>query len=179
MRLVKLSMVFYKGEGSVVDKMIRFWTKSPLSHSEIETLDGYYCSNDPKTRVMRLAKITPKKEEWEECQIVLPLEIARTLHSYQLGKCGTKYDWEGILFSQFFKLGISAKKRWFCSKSNLDDMQTAIKMMRAQNRDSRYDVFLAAYEPFMRYAPQNVSPAKLHLLACECEKRLRGYNLLD
>jgi len=179
MRLVKLSMVFYKGEGGMADKIIRFWTKSPISHSEIETLDGYYCSNDPKTRVLRVEKLRIEKGDWEVCLVVLPIEIARSLRSYQLGKCGTKYDWEGILFSQFLKLGISAKKRWFCSKSNLDDMQTAIKMMRAQNRDGRYDPFLAAYEPFMRYAPQNVSPAKLHLLARECEKRLRSYNLLD
>lgn len=179
MRLVRLSLIFYKGEGTAVDKIIRFWTKSPISHSEIETLGGYYCSNDPKTRVMRLAKITPKKEEWEECQIVLPLEIARRLHSYQLKKCGTKYDWEGILFSQFFKFGYSAKKRWFCSKSNLDDIQAAIKIMKSENKNGRYDMFLQAYEPFLSHQPHTVSPATLHMIARECERRLRGYNLLD
>lgn len=179
MRLVRLSLIFYKGEGTAVDKIIRFWTKSEVSHSEIETLGGYYCSNDPKTRVMRLAKITPVDDEWEACQIVLPLEIARTVHYYQLGKCGTKYDWEGILFSQFFKFGYSAKKRWFCSKSNLDDLQTAVKLMKSENKYGRYDRFIKAYEPFVSHPAHSVSPAKLRALAKECEKRLRGYNLLD
>jgi hypothetical protein len=179
MQLVKLSLIFYKGKGTAVDKIIRFWTKSPISHSEIETLGGYYCSNDMKTRVLRLKKILPKNEDWEACPIVLPLEIARQLHTYQLKKCGTKYDWEGIFFSQFFKFGYSAKSRWFCSKTNLDDIQTAIKIMKSQNKNGRYEKFIKAYEPFLAHTPQNVSPASLFGIAKECESRLRGYNLLD
>ncbi len=179
MRLVKLSLIFYKGKGTAADKIIRFWTKSPISHSEIETLGGYYCSNDMKTRVLRLKKILPKNDDWEVCRIVLPLEVARRLHAYQLQKCGTKYDWEGIFFSQLFKFGYSAKSRWFCSKSNLDDMQTAIKIMKSENRSGRYDMFLKIYEPFASHTPQSVSPATLHSLAKECEKSLRNHNLLD
>jgi hypothetical protein len=179
MRLISLSLIFYKGKGTAIDKIIRFWTKSPLSHSEIETMDGYYCSNDQKTLVLRLKKIEPQKSEWESCKIVLPIEVARALRIYQSRKCGTKYDWEGILFSQFFKTGYCAKDRWFCSKSNLDDLQTAVKLMKNANRNGRYDKFIDAYEPFFAHKPQNISPARLHLLAKEAEIRLRNYNLLN
>ncbi len=178
-QLVKLSLIFYKGKGVAADKLIRFWTKSPLSHSEIETIDGYYCSNDPKTRIMRRKKIFLSEEEWEVCFIALPYEVAKHVHSHQLKKCGSKYDWKGIFFSQFFKFGYSAKNKWFCSKSNLDDIQTAVKIMKSENKNGKYDLFLKAYEPITGRTPQSVSPAKLFLLAKECEKRLRGYNLLD
>jgi len=128
---------------------------------------------------MRFASIEPRADEWERCFIVLPLEIAKRLHFYQQKKCGSRYDWEGILFSQLFKFGYSAKDRWFCSKSNLDDIQTAVKIMRSENAHSRYDKLLDAYEPILKVAPHTVSPAKLYSLIKECEGRLRGYNLLD
>ena len=139
MRLVRLSLIFFKGKGVAADKAIRFWTKSPVSHSEIETIDGYYCSNDPKTRVMRKTKISPCDKEWEICYIVLPYEIAARLHAYQLKKFGSKYEWAGIVLAQFFKFGYSSKKKWFCSKSNIDDIQTAVKWMIAENGNGRYD----------------------------------------
>ncbi len=179
MQLVRLSLIFYKGKGTAADKIIRFWTKSHISHSEIETIGGYYCSNDMKTRVMRLKKIFPKNDDWEVCHIALPLDIAKRLYAYQLQKCGTKYDWEGIFFSQLFKFGYSAKRRWFCSKSNLDDIQTAIKIMKNENKGGKYDLLLRIYKPFASYTPQSVSPATLYALAKECEKSLRSHNLLD
>ena len=179
MQTVKLSVIFYTGKGTVADKLIRFWTKSRLSHSEIETVDGYYCSNDPKTRVLRLAKITPTKGEWERCEIVLPVEIAARLRLHQEKKCGTGYDWEGIIFSQFFKFGFSAKNRWFCSKSNLDDLQTAVRMMAATNKNGKYDKFLKAYSPVMSIRPSETSPARLFFYVKKCEKELRKQNLLN
>ena len=117
MQTVRLSLIFYTGKGTVADKLIRFWTKSQISHSEIETVDGYYCSNDPKTRVLRLAKITPVDTDWERCEIILPIEVAVRLRMYQGEKCGSRYDWEGIIFSQFFKFGFSAKKGGFVQKA--------------------------------------------------------------
>lgn len=178
MRTVKLSLIFYKGKGTVADKVIRFWTKSRLSHSELETLGGYYCSNDRRTLVFRFAKFEPKSSEWEQCSIVLPIEVARALRIYQSKKCGSWYDWEGIFFSQFFKTGYCAKDRWFCSKTNLDDLQTAVRLMKASNKNGKYDKFIDAYEPFFAHKPQNASPVKLYALAKEVELRLRSYNLL-
>lgn len=176
---VRLSLIFYTGKGTVADKLIRFWTKSPISHSEIETVDGYYCSNDPKTRVLRLAKITPVDTDWERCEIILPIEVAVRLRMYQGEKCGSRYDWEGIIFSQFFKFGFSAKKRWFCSKSNLDDLQTAVRLMKQMNKNGKYDKLLKAYTPIMAIRPSETSPARLFFYAKKCEKELRKQNLLN
>ena len=77
------------------------------------------------------------------------------------------------------KFGFSAKKRWFCSKSNLDDLQTAVKLMRQMNKNGKYDKLLKAYTPIMATRPSETSPARLFFYAKKCEKELRKQNLLN
>jgi hypothetical protein len=67
----------------------------------------------------------------------------------------------GIIFSQVFRLGLHDKKRWFCSKSNADDLVYAYRLME-RSKDERYPEYLEQLRIFERISPQNLSPQKLY-----------------
>ncbi len=100
-------------------------------------------------------------EDWEVCEIVLPSEIVERVERRQLRKNGTSYDWMGIVFSQVFRLGLHDKKRWFCSKSNADDLAYAYRLM-LRSKDGRYRFYIKQLRIFGRVSPQYFSPQHLY-----------------
>lgn len=158
-----VSIIFYKGRGTLAEKLIRLWTKSPYSHCEFRRSDGLYHSNDRFRFVSRTEKLEINPNDWEVCEITLPSEIIERVERRQLRKNGTAYDWMGIVFSQVFRLGFHDKKRWFCSKSNIDDLAYAYRLMQ-RSRDARYQGYLEELRVFGRIAPQNFSPHQLYTL---------------
>ncbi|MBN2870522.1 MAG: hypothetical protein JXK04_06150, partial [Campylobacterales bacterium] len=155
-----VSIVFYRGEGTLAEKLIRLWTQSPYSHCEFGRSDGLYHSNDRFRFVSRTQRIELDPEEWEMCEISLPCEILERVERRQLRKNGTGYDWMGILFSQVFRLGLHSPKRWFCSKSNADDLLYAYRLMKRHGA-GRYDAFLEVLEPISCCRPCDLSPRDL------------------
>lgn len=155
-----VSIVFYKGPGTLAEKLIRFWTKSPYSHCEFRRSDGLYHSNDRFRFVSRIETIELDPQEWEMCDITLPSEIVKRVEQRQLRKNGTGYDWTGIIFSQLFRFGLHDKKRWFCSKSNADDLLYAYRLMKRYN-PVRYHNFLNVLEPICRHRPHDLAPSDL------------------
>ena len=158
-----VSIVFYKGRGTLAEKLIRLWTKSPYSHCEFRRSDGLYHSNDRFRFVSRTQLFEINSADWEMCEIILPGEIIDRVERRQLRKNGTSYDWIGIVFSQVFRLGFHDKKRWFCSKSNADDLAYAYRLMQ-RSKDKRYDNYLEQLKVFETVSPQNCSPQKLYTL---------------
>jgi len=156
-----VSIVFYKGRGTLAEKLIRLWTNSPFSHSEFRRSDGYYHSNDRFRFISRTEFMEINPEDWEVCEIVLPSEIVERVERRQLRKNGTSYDWMGIVFSQVFRLGLHDKKRWFCSKSNADDLAYAYRLM-LRSKDGRYRFYIKQLRIFGRISPQYFSPQQLY-----------------
>uniref|UniRef100_UPI002602F904 hypothetical protein n=1 Tax=uncultured Sulfuricurvum sp. TaxID=430693 RepID=UPI002602F904 len=74
---------------------------------------------------------------------------------------GSKYAWMGIVFSQVFRLGIHDKKRWFCSKSNADDLLYAYRLMKRIGK-SEYRSFIDELSLIADIPIQNFSPEKLY-----------------
>lgn len=156
-----VSIVFYKGPGTLAEKVIRIWTKSRYAHCEFRRSDGLCHSNDRFRFVSRAEPIRMDPEDWEECPIELPGEIVDRVERRQLRKVGTQYDWRGIVFSQIFPLGIHNKRRWFCSKSNADDLAYAYRLMK-RCRNSKFELYLELLSAFEKIPPQNFSPAMLY-----------------
>lgn len=155
-----IHIVFYKGPGTIAEHLIRLWTKSPYSHSEFGRSDGLYHSNDRFRFVSRTEMINIHPNEWEICKLTLPVEIINRVEKRQLKKNGTKYDWMGIVFSQVFRLGLHDSRRWFCSKSNADDLYYAYALMQ-RSHNIAYNAYLRVLEPISKIEPHNLSPRNL------------------
>jgi hypothetical protein len=157
-----VSIIFYKGRGTLSEKLIRLWTKSPYSHCEFRRSDGLCHSNDRYRLISRLEELEIDPRDWEICELELPSEIIDRVERRQLRKNGTQYDWMGIVFSQVFRLGVHNKKRWFCSKSNGDDLIYAYRLMQ-RTKNKKYDSYLRTLSIFGTIAPQNLSPHTLYI----------------
>lgn len=156
-----ISILFYKGRGTLAEKIIRLWTKSPYSHCEFLRSDGFCHSNDRFRFISRIEILEINPEDWERVEITLPHEIVDRIERRQLRKNGTSYDWIGILFSQVFPLGIHNKRRWFCSKSNADDLAYAYRLMRRRSPED-YGLYIRQLTVFATTPPQNFSPQDLY-----------------
>jgi hypothetical protein len=164
-----VSIIFYKGPGNFRDRLVRLWTKSPYSHSEFGRSDGLYHSNDRLDLVSKLKNLDINQKDWEVFELTLPSEIIRRVERRQLRKNGTTYDWTGIVFSQFFRLGWHDKTRWFCSKSNADDLHYAHTLMyRSHNKE--FEPFLRVLEPITKFKPHQLSPHSLFEIVKMMEK---------
>lgn len=164
-----VSLIFYKGSGTLRDKLIRLWTLSPYSHSEFGRSDGLFHSNDRFHFVSRTQAIEIDPSEWSICSLELPSEIVNRVERRQLRKNGTRYDWMGIAFSQVFRFGFHSKHRWFCSKSNADDLHYAYALMQ-RSRNLAFEPFLRVLEPIRQYESHTLAPRDLFELANTMEK---------
>jgi len=107
----KAKVIFYKGDGNIVDKTIRWWTDGPFSHCEI------YIPEDEKSYSSsgmdggcRSRKHTPN-DNWEEVEIDVDIEL---VHQFFNETVGTEYDFLGAFgFVLPFK---DRSDRWFCSE---------------------------------------------------------------
>jgi len=110
MQLAKLA--FYKGPGDITDKAIRWYTDSQYSHVEL-VIDNMWYSTSPRDLKVRAKRIAPKDVHWDYVEVeVDELSFA----SFFASTKGAKYDFLGIVLSQFFPLDIHSRKRWFCSE---------------------------------------------------------------
>lgn len=109
---MKARLAFYKGKGDWTDKAIRLWTKSKYSHVELVVGDYWY-STSPRDMKVRKKKIVPNPDNWDYVDVHIYEE--NLLEMYNSTR-GAKYDWLGILLSQFIPLSIHNRDRWFCSE---------------------------------------------------------------
>ena len=111
-----IHLAFYKGNGNLFDRIVRFWTRSRYSHVEIVIGDFWYTSSPRDGGVVSRRMKGFDSRNWDFVRIsTIPgnkIHIA-DLFFEQKGK---RYDWLGIFLSQIFPLGVQNPKRWFCSE---------------------------------------------------------------
>jgi len=156
-----VSILFYKGEATFGEKLIRWWTKSPYSHCEFLRSDGLCHANDRFSRQSRFAYFEINPDDWDFLTIKLPSEIVDQVEKRQFSKVGTSYDWRGIIFSQVFKFGWHSQRHWFCSKSNADDLIYAYNMMLSSQEDS-YQPYIHSLVELALSPPCMYSPSSLY-----------------
>ena len=107
----KVKIIFYKGKGNWIDKIIRLKTRSPYSHCKIYLPEiGFSYSSSGMDGGVRRRKHTPN-ENWEEVDVDIdPTIILKFFEKTQ----GCDYDFMGILgFLIPFK---DRTNEWFCSE---------------------------------------------------------------
>lgn len=110
-----MTLAFYKGQGDLFDKMIRLWTRSPYSHTEI-IIDGRWYSSSPRDGRVRGRVIVPTPGHWDFAEVTMTESDTQKVLSFLRSQIGKRYDWLGIFLSQIVPLGIQNPTRWFCSE---------------------------------------------------------------
>lgn len=109
-----ISAAFYKAEGRLVDKLIRWWTQSRFSHCELVFSNDEMFSADAWTGTTRFTRsFTPA--HWELVPITIGEDQEALLYQWCLDRVGKKYDWLGV-FGFVLPFIKQDSSRWFCSE---------------------------------------------------------------
>ena len=125
-----IKVAFYKGEGNWFDKLIRWWTRSPYSHSEL-VIDDIWYSSSPRDGHVRATRIYAVPNHWDFIHIDCSEQAKRTITDAIDSQLGKPYDIIGILLSQVIPLGVDDPNSWFCSEICACALQKAGILPRA------------------------------------------------
>lgn len=124
--MTKVKVAFFKGSETWLHRLIRWWTKSPYSHAELVMPDGItWVSISPflTSRVApRIKTHIENPGDWD--YLTFTLNFREPVEKYQLDQLykfinmtqGSKYDWVGMLMSQFCPYLIKRRDKWYCSE---------------------------------------------------------------
>ena len=116
---MKIKVAFYKGIGSWKNKLIRWWTGSPYSHVELIMPDNFtWISISPflTSTVSARTKVDFDLENWDFVDLEVTQEQNNVILDFFKETEGCKYDWTGMLLSQFVPFHIKRKGKWYCSE---------------------------------------------------------------
>ena len=114
-----IALAFYKGHGQLLDRVIRWVTRSSFSHVEILRAAPAGSVDELEVRAwsssggVREKLITFKSQNWELVAIPWagPAAIDRVI-----AEIGNPYDYAGLLGSQALNLRRHRRDQWFCSE---------------------------------------------------------------
>ena len=108
---MKARLAFYKAEGTLVDKVIRWWTRSNYSHVEL-VIDGLWYSSSPRDGGVRKATIVAK-DNWDLVEVEVEEAWVEDLYR-TTEKCG--YDFKGILGNEILPFRVHSESKYYCSE---------------------------------------------------------------
>ena len=152
----------YKGKGTLINKIVRWWTKSQYSHAELILDDKQtWIGISPfiKSQVTDRKNVEYNPDKWDFYKIpVTEEQYTAILDFYDITK-GATYDWAGMLLSQFLSFRIKQKHKWYCSEWILYALRISC---------------VVDWKIIRIFDQSDLSPSKLHdiLLLSEFEKTI-------
>tara|TARA_R100000008_G_C3544935_1_gene146983 strand:+ start:215 stop:709 length:495 start_codon:yes stop_codon:yes gene_type:complete len=116
---VNIKIAFYKGRGNWLNKIIRWWTKSPYSHAELILPNNYtWIGISPflTSKVSARSKVDFDLENWDFVPIKITEEQNDIILDFFKETENCQYDWIGMLLSQFLPFSIKRRNKWYCSE---------------------------------------------------------------
>jgi hypothetical protein len=114
-----MRIAFYVGPTNFFGKLVRLWRRSNISHVEIILSNGIALTSDP-TRggvVIYSWDSSPENEKnWTFLDVEISKKSENKIFEFAQAENPAKYDWAGILFTQFFNFGWESRSKWFCSE---------------------------------------------------------------
>lgn len=121
-------IAYYKGWGTsfwdkVMTLAVMIWTLGKYSHCELIKTNGHdddpsqwewYSASAFNEGIVRKKTIAIKEKNWDIFD--LPEFDEDKAFDFIATQFGKKYDWTGILLSQFLPFGKHSRKKWFCSE---------------------------------------------------------------
>lgn len=157
---MKIQIAFFKGKGSYVNSVVRWWTNSVYSHAEIVLPDGYtWIGISPylKSKVDERKKISFEYKDWDFIDIKITEDQYNIIMEFYEDTKGQGYDWVGMLLSQFLPCKIKHKRRWYCSEWISYALRIAC---------------IIDWRKIRIYERKDLSPAVLHQLLTDCEDEI-------
>jgi hypothetical protein len=116
--MTDIILAFYKGKGNWIDWCIRKATRSEFSHVElfyggIMDREATCYSSSARDGGVRKKHIALNPEHWHIVKVQFTNQIDLRV---VVDANHAKYDYLGILFSQFFSFRGHDKNKWFCSE---------------------------------------------------------------
>ncbi len=115
---MNIKVAFYRGQGDIVNRIVRWWTKSPYSHAELVMPDGVtWIGISPKgSKLTSRKRIDCASEEWEFLELAVTHEQLSVIEEFFAATENCLYDWAGMILSQFLPFNIKRKGKWYCSE---------------------------------------------------------------
>ena len=116
---MEIKVAFYKGDGNCLNSIVRWWTKSVYSHAELVLPDNItWIGISPflKSKVASRIKLEVDPSEWDFVSLYVTQEQLDIVMEFFQDTEGQRYDWWGMLLSQFLPCKIKHRKRWYCSE---------------------------------------------------------------
>ena len=157
---MKVKVAFYKGKGSWKNRVIRWWTKSKYSHAELVMPDNFtWISISPllTSKVQSRINTDFNPEIWELVSIEVSAEQVQVINDFFEETKGCKYDWIGMILSQFLPCKIKHRHRWYCSEWISYALRIAC---------------IIDWRKIRIYERKDLSPAALHQLLMDCENEI-------
>lgn len=108
-----MKLLLYKGKGSIGNRLVRWWKRSPYSHCEIQV--GNLCySSSIMDHGVRAKYIKINHEHWDEIDIAWANDS--DVMEYFRRTEGQPYSWKSLIWSQFFNREYDEDKASFCSE---------------------------------------------------------------
>ncbi len=114
-----IKIAFYKADGDYINRIVRWWSKSPYSHAELVMPDSKtWIGISPflKSEVAAREKNDPNLNDWDFIDFEITEEQHRIIMEFYDETKGDKYDWVGMFLSQFIPFSVKQEKRWYCSE---------------------------------------------------------------
>jgi hypothetical protein len=114
-----ITLAFYKGKGTWVDRVIRFVTRSNYSHVEViysydhDTLRGCTVSASSRDGGVRATVIAFNPEHWDFLPV--PWITHEHVRARAFPELHKPYDYIGLMLSQLFNFHRGGRG-WFCSE---------------------------------------------------------------
>lgn len=115
---MKIRIAFYKGKGTYINRIIKWWTKSPYSHAELIIPDDIWIGISPfvTSRLNSIEKPFFEPQDWDIIELEVNKPQLSLIEEFFEYTRGCKYDWMGMILSQFLPYHIKRKGKWYCSE---------------------------------------------------------------
>ena len=99
-------------------KIVAWWTKSPLVHSELILPGGITAGICPEGEgVVRMVQEDhSEREYWKKIELKVDDYQLKNMFRFYEQTAGQKYDWIGMVISQFVPYMIKHDRKWYCSQ---------------------------------------------------------------
>lgn len=110
-----MRVIFLKNDPSLFARLIRLWTWSPYSHSELLFRDGLIFS--AHARGTSFNQVVPEYySDWDVLEVPVSEADEARIRAFCVAEAGCSYDWYGIVVSQVIGLRREHADKWFCSE---------------------------------------------------------------
>jgi len=110
---------YYASARNWRQKIVAWWTKSPYLHAELILPGGITAGICPEEEgVVRMVQEDSgcMGENWKRIELKVDDHQLKNIFRFYEQTAGQKYDWIGMVISQFVPYMIKHDRKWYCSQ---------------------------------------------------------------